>query len=94
MNAVLHRQITARRLDAPECIFLARDLERYAPRLSAEILDVSPIAIVIFRVRRHCDTRRVAGAANSHFDGEARQIGRVDANSIRYVWTQFWMRKR
>src|SRR6266516_2246303 len=89
MDVVLHGQITARRDDAPHRIFLARDLKGGASRFGSEILDVAPIAVVIFRMRRHRNTDWDTGAPNSHFDGEARQIRRVNLNSVGNAWVQF-----
>src|SRR5260370_10699003 len=82
MNTISHSEITAWSLDAPQRILLARDLERCAPRFSGEILDISPIAVVVFRMRRHRYPHNVAGATHSHFDCEPRQVGWINAHCI------------
>src|SRR5262245_39107066 len=93
MYAVPHCQLTPWRDDAPQRTFFTRDLEPGASRFSREVLDIPPITVVVFRMRCHGETHGVAGATNSHFDGEAGQIGGVDSNSVRDAWLQFLTKK-
>src|SRR5947207_12887469 len=82
MNTVLTCEVAVWRFDAPQRIFLARDFECCAPRFSSQIFDITPIAVGVFRMRRHCDPDNVAGATHAHFDCEPRQIAWVNANYV------------
>src|SRR5450432_2738889 len=54
-----------------------------AARLSGEIFNIAPVAVVVFRMRCHRDPHRLTCSRHPYFDVTARQIVCVKLNSVR-----------
>lgn len=92
LDSIPDNRVAIARLNAPGIVCLDREYKgRWSShRLGSQVSNVTPEAIVVFRVNRHGEPDRSRSAFDSHRYIKAGEIGRIDCNCVVNAGLALW----